>query len=121
MKFAALALTIGSAAALSTDATEYLLGERFAAFKAKHNKVYAADEEPIRKKHFEATVEKITTKNAELVALGHDAIHGITRVSLKMTLLGFVYIFEQAVRAQGLCQSVSAFVFVCVCANSGRD
>ncbi len=81
MKFIIAAALFASASALSEDASAYLLGERFQAFKTKHGKVYSADEEPIRMKHFEAFVEKVTAKNAKLVAMGLEPIHGITRVS----------------------------------------
>ena len=81
MKFIISALVLGSAAALSEDASNFLLAERFSAFKTKHSKVYtSADEEKVRKGHFENFVEKVSAKNAKLVAQGLDAIHGITRV-----------------------------------------
>jgi len=80
MKFVLAALLTASAAALSEDASSFLLSERFEAFKTEHNKVYADESEHSeRMAIFEATIERITEANAALRAAGKDEIHGITK------------------------------------------
>jgi C1A family cysteine protease len=49
--------------------------ESFNAFKAKFNKVYTEDEEPLRFERFVATIERVRAKNADM----DDSIYGITK------------------------------------------
>jgi len=53
---------------------------QFADFTAKHNKVYASSEEfQIRFKIFEENLKVIDQRNAENIAAGGEAVHGVTQ------------------------------------------
>lgn len=75
---AALALLSG-AQALSESASNYLLAERFEAFKTEFGKKYSGEEHHRRFQIFEKTVERVAELNKELAAKGEDQVHGITK------------------------------------------
>jgi len=75
----ALAL-LASASALSTTGSEFLLRERFEAWKSEHGKDYESEEEHMKRLlNFEATVEEVAQLNEKLAANGEDMVHGLTR------------------------------------------
>ena len=68
------AATMASTSALSTEASNFLLAERFESFMTQHGKVYASIEEKLeRMAIFEENVNAIAEKNAL------NNVHGITR------------------------------------------
>jgi cathepsin L len=72
--------SITANAVLSTAGSSYLSRERFEVFKKEHAKLYESiEEEEKRFSIFEEKIESIAKKNAALIELGHDAVHGITR------------------------------------------
>jgi len=83
MKFAVAALAlVGSASALSPAATEFLLAERFETFKVTHSKTYESEEaEKAAMATFAKNVDLAAERNAKLIAVGAEPVHGITRFS----------------------------------------
>jgi C1A family cysteine protease len=80
MKFAVAALAmISSVAALSEDATYFLLKERYSAHLQEHGIERSDEEMSERLAIFEKTIEKVTEANAALAAKGKDQVHGITK------------------------------------------
>ena len=72
----AAAATMATTSALSTEASNYLLADRFEAFKKDHGKVYETEEEHAKRlKIFEENINEVAKKNAL------NNVHGITRFS----------------------------------------
>ena len=72
--FVLTSILVTTSAALSTEAPNLLLSEKFKSFKTQHNRVYDGEEHAKRFAIFEENVDEVARKNMI------DNVHGITRV-----------------------------------------
>lgn len=80
MRAVIIALALNGANALSSSGSEFLLRERFAAWKLEHGKSYESEDEHNKRLiNFEQSIERIAELNEKLAADGEEMVHGITR------------------------------------------